>query len=721
MDKIAEELLRCNSRLCDNGNRVVCGDGNSLEAVNPVLARQWHPTKNLRLTARDVRPRSNKRAWWMCGKGHEWQATIDSRSRGNGCPYCSGRLATNENCLQSVNPALAAEWHPTRNGSMAAKAVTPWSNKRVWWMCNRGHEWQATVAGRSRGRGCPYCAGKAVCEDNCLETVHPTLAEEWHRTRNEGLTARDVTPGSDRRAWWRCSRGHEWQATVGSRSGGTGCPFCHPATSALELRILCEMKYLFSDVQHRARVHGEECDVFIPTLQVAIEYDSVYWHKNRLRHDKRKDAALRDRGITLIRVRETGLERISDGDVFVSNSDSEISVVSRVVKRLGEERNLSGSARNSVGVYLEMNRLANDSEYRRLLEMLPSPLPGVSLVEQNPNLASEWHPERNGSLTARDVSSSSNRKVWWLCSKGHAWEATVNQRGRGRGCPYCAGKAACQDNCLQTLNPVLAAEWHPTRNGGLTARSLTPWSNKRIWWTCRSGHEWQATVDSRSRGNGCPYCAGKAVCEDNCLQAINPVLAAQWHPTMNGSLTARGVRPRSSKKAWWMCDRGHEWQATVASRSGGRACPYCVGQAVCEDNCLQTVNPVLASQWHPTRNGSLTARDVRPWSNRSIWWICERGHEWQATVGSRSRGNGCRYCAGKAASEDNCLQTVNPVLATQWHPSRNQSLSAKDVTPWSHKKVWWTCSRGHEWQASIAHRSGGTGCPYCAGQRELLP
>jgi hypothetical protein len=419
----------------------------------------------------------------------------------------------------------------------------------------------------------------------------------------------------------------------------------------------------------------------------------------------------------LIRVREKGPEKISNTNIFVSPRDSEFKVVSRVVKRLGEEKSLSESERGSIGAYLRRRRLANDSEYKRLLDVLPSPLPDLSLQEQNPSLARELHAGRNGSLTARNVSSSSNKKVWWLCSKGHEWEATVNDRSRGRGCPYCAGKAICEDNCLQSVNPVLAKEWHPTKNGSLTAKGVTARSNKKVWWICDKGHEWQATIDSRSRGNGCPYCAGKAVCEDNCLQTINPVLAKEWHPTKNGSLTAKDVAPQSNRKVWWMCGRGHQWEAVVASRSSGRGCPYCVGQALCAENCLQTVNPLLAKEWHPTRNGSLTAEYVAPASNKKVWWTCGKGHEWRATVNSRNRGNGCPYCAGKAVCGDNCLETVDPLLAKEWHTTKNGSLTAKDVTQWSHKRVWWKCGKGHEWQAIIANRSSGTGCPYCAGKR----
>jgi hypothetical protein len=636
--------------------KAVCED-NCLQTINPTLAREWHPTGNGTLTPRDVTPSSNKKVWWICDKGHEWEATINDRSRGTGCPYCSGKLATSDNCLQRVNPVLAKEWHPTKNGSLTPRDVTPSSHKKVWWRCDKGHEWEAVITNRSLGRGCPYCAGQAVCEDNCLQTINPTLAKEWHPLKNGKLTPRDVTPNSGKKAWWICGKGHEWEAVVSHRNNGTGCPYCHSATSQLELRILCEMKYLFKDVHHREKVYGEECDIFIPALRVGIEVDGLYWHRNKSEHDKRKSAALENKGIRLIRVREEGLERISDTDVFFPSRDSGLSIVRRIVEKITEEASLSESSRNSIGAYLERKRVANDSEYKQLLEMLPSPLPGFSLQEQNPNLAREWHQARNGSLTPRDVTPSSHQKAWWICGKGHEWEATIANRSKGKGCPYCAGRAVCDDNCLQTINPTLAREWHLVKNGTLTPRDVTPSSNKKVWWRCDKGHEWEAIINSRSGGTGCPYCAGKAVCDDNCLQTINPTLAKEWHPVRNGKLTPRDITPGSNKKVWWICDKGHEWESVIASRSQGSGCPYCAGQAVCDDNCLQTINPTLAREWHLVKNGKLTPRDVTPNSGKKVWWICGKGHEWEAVIANRSKGRGCPYCAGKAASgEDKTSQ-----------------------------------------------------------------
>jgi hypothetical protein len=163
----------------------------------------------------------------LCSEGHTWEAVVRNRNSGTGCPYCAGRAVGPDDYLQTINPELAKQWHPTKNGRLTPKDVTPNSNKKAWWICGKGHEWKATISNRNRGRGCPYCAGMAACEDNCLQTLNPPLAAEWHPVKNVRLTPRDVTPGSSRRVWWRCNKGHAWEAVIHSRNKGFGrCPYC---------------------------------------------------------------------------------------------------------------------------------------------------------------------------------------------------------------------------------------------------------------------------------------------------------------------------------------------------------------------------------------------------------------------------------------------------------------------------------------------------------------
>ena len=141
-------------------------------------------------------------------------------------------------------------------------------------------------------------------------------------------------------------------------------------------------------------------------------------------------------------------------------------------------------------------------------------LPGFNdLASQNPVLAAQRDAERNGTLTPQQVTLTSNRKAWWICEKGHSFQAVIASRANGTGCPYCTNKKVLAGfNDLATVEPRIAAEWHPTLNGSLTPEMVTAGSRKKVWWECPLGHVWKAAIYSRTgkKKCGCPVCAGKA-------------------------------------------------------------------------------------------------------------------------------------------------------------------------------------------------------------------
>jgi len=230
------------------------------------------------------------------------------------------------------------------------------------------------------------------------------------------------------------------------------------------------------------------------------------------------------------------------------------------------------------------------------------------LATTHPDITREWHPTKNGKLTASNVTFGSAKKVWWKCDKGddHEWLTAVSKRTcMGRNCPICSGQKVVLSNCLATINPDLAKQWHPTKNGDLSPYDFTPGTNKKIWWKCDKGddHEWVTSISSRSNGHNCPVCSGNKTVLSNCLMTSNPKLAEQWHPIKNGELTPYSLVEDSNRKVWWKCDKGddHEWLTAVITRSKGHNCPVCAGQKIVLSNCLMTLNPKLAEQWHSTK------------------------------------------------------------------------------------------------------------------------
>ena len=413
----------------------------------------------------------------------------------------------------------------------------------------------------------------------------------------------------------------------------------------------------------------------------------------------------------------------------------------------------------------------------------------VSLAEARPDLAKEWNYEKNGDLRPEDVSCGSNKKVWWIYHYAvpddypvellrgknfdFEWEAKVYARNEYPGCPFLNGHSIWTGfNDLATINPELAAQWHPTKNGDLKPTQVTANSGLKVWWSLpydipldypieplRGKHfkfEWEASIDNRNKHQSCPYLIGKAVWPGfNDLATINPKLAAQWHPTKNGDLKPTQVTANSGYKVWWLLHydipndyfieslKGKhfdfEWESTIANRSSGFECPFLSGRAIWPGfNDLATINPELAAQWHPTKNGNLRPTQVTANAKKKVWWFLSydvpidypveylRGKhfdfEWKASINSRNRGTGCPYLAGKAVWPGfNDLATTNPELAAQWHPTKNGNLRPTQVTANSNRKVWWLYPYDDpntgkhsvfEWQATVYNRNNGAGCPY---------
>lgn len=293
-------------------------------------------------------------------------------------------------------------------------------------------------------------------------------------------------------------------------------------------------------------------------------------------------------------------------------------------------------------------------------------------------------------------------------------QTTMRNKGRKKTALRRSRGKVSHRGSLQTRKPKLALQWHPTRNSPLTPRDVTVFSNRKVWWICGKGHEWQAVISNRSLGTGCPYCAGHKVHRQNCLSAVNPALASEWHPSRNAPLTPADVTSRTHRKVWWLCGKGHEWLADINNRTQRNGCPYCSGHKTCKDNCLRTVNPELAAEWHPARNAPLTSADVTARSGRTIWWICPKGHEWQAKVADRSAGMRCPHCSGrKPRRRKKRLEIAEPRIAREWHPEWNGRRKPKDVSPLSLRVVWWKCRNGHEVREPVAARYKRKGCPVC--------
>ena len=553
-----------------SGRYAIKGE-NDLQTVNPSLAKEWNHNRNNGLTPADVLPNSDKKVWWICEKGHEWQTQIKARTKGNGCPYCSERLAIEGvNDLKTLNPTLAQEWNYEKNGNLRPGNMRPNSGKKIWWKCSHGHEWEARIYHRNRGSGCPYCAGVIVIQGkNDLQTINPDLAKEWNHEKNNGLTPMDVLPSSDKKAWWKCFRGHEWKTQIKNRTKGNGCPYC------------------------------------------------------------------------------------SGRKVLIGFND---------------------------------------------------------LTTTNPTLAAEWNYEKNENLSPQDVTRSSSRKVWWRCSEGHEWQATIANRNYENNCPICQNKKILVGyNDLTTINPTLASEWDYERNGNLIPENFAESSGKKVWWKCKKGHEWYVTIASRNIGTGCPICNSER-------HTSFPEFALVYY------LKKYGVDVIHSYK-----DLGYELDVYIPSKK----------IAIEYDG----------SYWHKDKTEKELKKNARCKSDGIVLYRIRQGLpslndnsiDYLVQENQKDLEKTLREVLGVIIGFDidvdlvrdsieidnlrvyteksNSIIFSKPEIAKEWNYEKNGNLKPEHVTANSTKNVWWKCVQGHEWQSRILDRNRGRACPECAKQK----
>lgn len=490
-----------------SGKEILLGY-NDLATKFPEIATQWHPTLNGDLNVTDVPAGSEKKVWWLCPVCKQaYQTSIYSRtSLKTNCPVCSNRTAVRGiNDLATTHAEVAMQWHPTKNGTRQPYDVVAGCNDLIWWMCEKGHEWQASVVSRVRGRGCPVCAKtlrpivrqKTYLKKNgSLIKNYPNIAEQWHPTKNGDITPENITSGSSKIVWWMCEKGHEWQATVNSRTRGNGCPVCakEQATSYPEQVLYFYLSQVVNAV-NRYKLNGKELDIFLPKLRVGIEYNGRYYHENRAKHDEEKLHFFIKNGIRVIVIHEENYDMI-DGDTIYYNSKEHdyISltwVIEHIIKMLN----------------LPMPDIDFNRDRTKILERYVIKEKENSLATKYPWTIKEWDYERNGRLTPYLVSYGSKKKIHWKCPKcGYRWESVAYTRKKS-GCPCCANKVVVKGvNDLMTTHPELTMEWDYEKNE-LTPAQVTYGSSQTVWWKCRFGHSWKAQIKRRSKGASCPICA----------------------------------------------------------------------------------------------------------------------------------------------------------------------------------------------------------------------
>jgi hypothetical protein len=362
---------------------------------------------------------------WKCKEGHKFRVNPNQRtSNKSNCPTCANlKILVGFNDLSTLYPNLASEangWDP--------KTVGGGSSKRFSWKCQAsGHVWESTIINRTaNGSNCPVCVGQLVISGiNDLSTTHVDLAKEA-----DGWDPKTLPAGSKKRVQWKCSKGHLWVASVGSRAGAqkSGCPVCG------NKKVLIG----FNDLATTHPDLAKEADGWNPTSLTAGSEKKVQWICSQ-RHDWKSVVKNRTgpqkQGCPVCRNLKV---LVGYNDLATTHPDLAKEAdgwdTSTIVAGTSQKKNwkckLGHSYKASVVSRSNQDRQSG------------CPVCDGKIVLAGFNDIATTHPELAKQAvdwdTTKVTSGSSRKKLKWKCNEGHVWETTPNIRTGGSGCPTCA-------------------------------------------------------------------------------------------------------------------------------------------------------------------------------------------------------------------------------------------------------------------------------------------
>ena len=566
--------------------------------------------------------------------------------------------------LLKDNKELIKEYDYKKNSNVDLNVLTLGSGRKIWWICEQGHEYLMSIVNKAKRRnGCPICANRIVLEGyNDLKSKFPELAKEWNYEKNGNLKPEQLVSGSNKRVWWKCKKcGYEWEATVVSRTiTGNGCRNCAINSVGNKIKTKKIEKYGDLTKTHPQLVKEWDYEKNSKLKPENFHFGSTtkVWWKCPNGHEYEQ--------IIYARAKDNYNCPICANE---NHSSFPEQVVFYYCKKI-------------FGKFDVINRYKIQSQE-------------IDIFIKQLNIAIEYdgYYYHNNNKTK----SIENKKNVFLKNNNIKLIRIKENYDKDIFSDNNYDVISIKKNpTFEDLNAMLKKLFK--RIGGIISKDIS--------------ENFNVENDKINIMDSFIYNI-----KQNSLALKMPNIAKEWNYEKNGNLKPEMFSYASSRKVWWKCLKGHEWEDTINNRVHGNGCLICSNRKVLYGvNDFATRNPQIVKEWDYEKNGELKPEKIVFGYSKKVWWKCQEcGYEWQISPASRTKGSKCPCCAKKIIVKGiNDLKTTNPELLKEWNYERNGELKPEQVTRGSRKKVWWKCKNGHEWSALISNRTKGVGCPKCA-------
>lgn len=694
--------------------------GYNLAIDLPGIVHYWDYEKNEH-APEFYTPGSHESVHFKCEKGHTWTNIIKETrvadSRKSLCPYCNHSRPSSEYNLENQCPEIASEWNYENNNGKSPREFLPFSHEEVNWKCsfNPAHHWSDRISNRTiLHRECKLCnkqykisyASRAMFY--YLKMIYPDAECEVSGIKKYKL---DILLTSQR------------------------------------IVIEHDGYFYHSDEDAKKREQRKDLDLMNANYKVirvkekVCEEDTIFWERNVLWYPYSEQKFTLNQMIIELIYYLSGktiqvdhwndYQKIKELYFHERKMKSLAVLYPELAKEWSQENTekcdmvLTGASKNYDWTCPKCHRDYPATIPNRVNKKSGCPFcanrkatSSNNLAVIHPKLKEEWDDDLNGDLKPENVLPGTDKNVFWKCDKGHSWTALIYQRtGKAKsGCPYCSHAKATKETCLSTLKPYVIPFWDEKKNDCLPTDVLAN-SNKKYWWKCKEGHSWPKSLNGiteTSIKKFCPYCNNRKVDDENNMLIQYPNIASEWDEEKNGDLDPKKLLPNNTKDAYWICSKGHSYKAKICSRClKGKGCSICAGYFPSEEYNFKLVFPKIAKEWDKEKNGKLKPEGFLPFSGKSVWWKCKKGHSWEMQISKRTvRHYGCPFCSGTRVAIENSLATLRPDIAKLWE--EKNELTPEQVSQKSGKRVNWKCDKGHTWNGTVINIVNcAEPCPIC--------
>ncbi|WP_413790612.1 zinc-ribbon domain-containing protein [Bacillus thuringiensis] len=584
---------------------------------------------------------------WKCNLGHTWEARPNNIKSGKWCPTCGikARVEKRRGSIDDMKQVALSR------GGICLSDTYINNNVKLKWRCKSGHEWEATPSNIKAGKWCPKCAAikNADKKRKTIRDMKQLAASKG------GKCLSNIYVNMKSKLLWECANGHEWEALPSNVYNGKWCPKCAGRYRDIE------------DMRNIAKKKNGKCLSF----KFADMKTKLRWQCER------------------------GHEwEAAPNHILNSNSWCPMCI---------------GNVKKDI---LEMKRLAQ---------------------------------LRNGSCLSK-VYVNIDTNLVWECSEGHHWEASPYSVSKGSWCPICNNSNFYinEEKCRFIMESLLGKDFAKTRNtldNGLELDGYNEdlslafeYNGTQHYHFNSFFHKDLANFEAQkqrdiAKGNQCkdkdirlvviPYYITsddeKVHFIKEELEKLNVPLkrkGVKWNKFYKGfnrldelksiakehggkCLSEEYVNVDSKLK--WVCEYGHEWEASAYSIKKGAWCPKCLGR----NKTIEDMN-LLAKQ----RGGECLSSEYI--NNREkLKWKCKCGHIWLAAPHVIIRGSWCPRCSGRL---EKTIEDMQDLAIKRGGRCLSEEYINIDT------KLKWQCERGHEWETVPRSIQNGTWCPRCSGR-----